>query len=1205
MDFEFNNNTVYTVDDLKKYNIIILKDELLRKQKINNIDYEFVKINKDYNLNYNNFFDLFDSENIINIKINNIISSYYVINCKKFVNFSNFILSNQDKENAVTSIILIVSKMFLKILNKITKATDVNNIKNIIGYNISCDNFYIDKNNKKIVYYYDGNDNFNGKVIYEVEYFLNFIYSIYQILKIINRDKIFFELFSFFIPKEFENYNKYLPSEFINQFNINQNIYNISQNHMFKNIKQQLQKEISKSSNTETIAETKKANRVSAIDINKNINNAIDDAMEDVETIAETKKANRINNLDSLNNFDINEKINKHTAYIKDTVYGGIEENKNNNFVKNNNFNKNNNNNHNNNTIKNNDFSSNNKKFDKSTTNNPEGFRLNSEEKNFLRNNAPYSTNDKKPVLDFETKTNITNNKGFYTNNTEIIQKYTINGYVIQDILPSKFNRDKFNYGSTSGRLELADIINTNIIEKNKATDFYDYNSIGSLLNIMKVTLTNPENYRGNTILRHEPRKLSNVPGVVGNNAGYVNYQACYPIEVRNNNVYCQTNSILMNCKMYNLTDGEYLLSPSVDPEYEIDETKIKEKLNKNDPIFKRLYDKTYNNMYEIIYTSSAYRELQYYKFIKEKLIKTYICPNFVCFYGNTYLNDNSINIKNINKSIIENTYKLMDEKYKYFKVKKIDDITKLEANEKENDKIDKFLNLFNEILSYNENNQNKKIFEELEYTDSQGNIIEEESDGEGGKKKTGKRKKKLTEQEFKQLQDEILNIFKKNIANQYYSTILDKLNKELEELKKEKQNEEIDPSKIDIIYNKYAFQLAKLYLNDKNYRIFKKFFKNEDGINENNLYFRDLTNYSDKALVILTESPGYSFYDWISKEYKIEGQIQKMIQTGYHTLEEWNSILFQLLYLYGIMLHYKIIIPKFNLNNNIFIKESKTDMINRKIWLYNIDGVDYYVPNLGFTLLLDIDHTDNLKTELRFGYEEGTLTGEEIKEIKRNDKKHEITQTEIKEKIKTKENENLNNYIITLINSFEEIIKPKKDLNNSIVTQSSEIQERIKRIFDDLNKYKLNNTPNYNIFIEYIKNNFLNYLSNRAGKSYSQDEGRFFDNRDSCDIDCNIDFLRNLKNGEKYFYSKKDRHDLRYAEIHIYLGINKENICKVYNGKEILSINPNDDYFINAKCYRCPIELEELPSGGLVRENRSKENIISNYYFNSEIPDL
>lgn len=111
---------------------------------------------------------------------------------------------------------------------------------------------------------------------------------------------------------------------------------------------------------------------------------------------------------------------------------------------------------------------------------------------------------------------------------------------------------------------------------------------------------------------------------------------------------------------------------------------------------------------------------------------------------------------------------------------------------------------------------------------------------------------------------------------------------------------------------------------------------------------------YSGKALVALTESPNFNLYEWASKVYELDGNIKRMINTGFHTERVWFSVIFQIMSALYTLQKHKIAFRNFKVDENIYIKElSYHDNVNT-FWKYVVDGVEFYVPNQGYLVLFD-----------------------------------------------------------------------------------------------------------------------------------------------------------------------------------------------------------------------------------------------------------
>lgn len=119
------------------------------------------------------------------------------------------------------------------------------------------------------------------------------------------------------------------------------------------------------------------------------------------------------------------------------------------------------------------------------------------------------------------------------------------------------------------------------------------------------------------------------------------------------------------------------------------------------------------------------------------------------------------------------------------------------------------------------------------------------------------------------------------------------------------------------------------------------------------------LEENSGRGLVALTEAPTYNLDTWASKTYKTLGNVQKMINTGYHSKEVWMSVLFQLMVILYVMQLHGIAFNKFTLEDHIYIKDISQHENITTYWKYKIKGYEFYVPNYGFLVQLDSNYKD------------------------------------------------------------------------------------------------------------------------------------------------------------------------------------------------------------------------------------------------------
>jgi len=116
------------------------------------------------------------------------------------------------------------------------------------------------------------------------------------------------------------------------------------------------------------------------------------------------------------------------------------------------------------------------------------------------------------------------------------------------------------------------------------------------------------------------------------------------------------------------------------------------------------------------------------------------------------------------------------------------------------------------------------------------------------------------------------------------------------------------------------------------------------------------------KSIIMLTEAPTTSFIQWFTISYEPSGSIKKMISTGYHTEKVWETIIFQLIYIFSVLEKFNIYIDTLSLENNFFIKDVDFNPTSIGSWIYNINNIDYYIPNYGYILMFDSNYADLTK---------------------------------------------------------------------------------------------------------------------------------------------------------------------------------------------------------------------------------------------------
>jgi hypothetical protein len=168
-------------------------------------------------------------------------------------------------------------------------------------------------------------------------------------------------------------------------------------------------------------------------------------------------------------------------------------------------------------------------------------------------------------------------------------------------------------------------------------------------------------------------------------------------------------------------------------------------------------------------------------------------------------------------------------------------------------------------------------------------------------------------------------------------------------------ENSRIDFEKIEKL--KYGINKAK----DKKFVFYDETtqtYQNTPILNikkEKQVMIKNPHMYTGKVLVILTESPTYTLFQWASKKYMVDGVSRVMINRSVYKEEIWMSILFQLLAgLYVLQIN-EIHIENFSIKNNVFIKDMP-NTTTTKYWKYIINNIEYYVPNYGYLVMIDTD---------------------------------------------------------------------------------------------------------------------------------------------------------------------------------------------------------------------------------------------------------
>jgi hypothetical protein len=530
---------------------------------------------------------------------------------------------------------------------------------------------------------------------------------------------------------------------------------------------------------------------------------------------------------------------------------------------------------------------------------------------------------------------------------------YTTINRVFEDIIPGE--PYTLSFTSTYERTQIINWIRNNFIEKFDGEEMDMTKGSKSLLSFIKLIDFNPY------------AKTKNPYDDLPKN--FLLYRSAYPIRFDDSKKTIQTakNSMGLNVRLYNLSLGEYRAEH------------INNKINSLD------FD--------------VWREVQYYKFIKDNVLSKKVSPNFVSMV-----------------------------------------LTKIDPKSEYGwDKI----NLLHYKYNYDNNNINDK--HEL-----QGNGYKLTKPNDNIKVK--------------------LYFFNFDKSNSLYNSIFNlfKINKNIEI----KFMDMTNPNTL------YFMSLFKVILNESSIYIqvnnnvhkYKEKLEYNTFINYLNVKIFgsgkiDITTTSNKTLVLLTEAPNNSLIKWCTPIYNKQGSRQEMIATGYHSENVYKSILFQMVFIFSVLLKYEILFNELSIDN-FFIKDIYYDTTTQKYWIYNINGLDYYVPNYGYILLFDSKYRENNSNEFKI--------------ISNN--------TDL---FSSKGNPNNINILNNIIDKFKQIFTSNTFTNNIKILGGNIPDDNTLNLINSINE-NIDSTNFNDIYEKY----FTDYLHNKIGTQLNKSELELVDSR-------------------------------------------------------------------------------------------------------------
>lgn len=119
------------------------------------------------------------------------------------------------------------------------------------------------------------------------------------------------------------------------------------------------------------------------------------------------------------------------------------------------------------------------------------------------------------------------------------------------------------------------------------------------------------------------------------------------------------------------------------------------------------------------------------------------------------------------------------------------------------------------------------------------------------------------------------------------------------------------------------------------------------------------LQAYSGNTLALVTESPSYNLFQWASRTYVKDGIARKMISQGFYNADIWLGVLFQIVQALAVLQIHKIYIKDMTIEDNVYIKDLQNYGAPIGYWKYVVNGINYYVPNYGYLVIIDSNFKD------------------------------------------------------------------------------------------------------------------------------------------------------------------------------------------------------------------------------------------------------
>jgi hypothetical protein len=621
-----------------------------------------------------------------------------------------------------------------------------------------------------------------------------------------------------------------------------------------------------------------------------------------------------------------------------------------------------------------------------------------------------------------------------------IVKNYAINAdtitgdrqrlsYIYEDVLPSR--KSDPSYTTLGERLDDYHYIRSSIFNNSDGNDIDLYGmSSNSLDSYIKIDVLNINPYNS---FKRSGASSNPFKGLPKN---FLIYNSGYPIRHNENTgkVDVANESTSINVRLYKMLEGSWLAN--------------------------RIHDDKESNK-DKFFSYDEWREVAFYEYIRENILKKKVSPNFVNMYGYFISENSMINYDEINydDTLITEAMKKKDEQNKMNQINGVSNSQYIVHQQQD-------LDANKAVDQYG----NKVAATYVDPTYMQGTQLSYSPNGI----------------QFSQgLTNYGVLVENQRLADQYNNTIKQKI--ELEKNNKNNKVVTMDANRTIIEANPKA--------------------------------------YLGKSLVILTESPTYSIFGWASDVRVQNGNIIEQVRRGIHSINEWKSVLFQLMASLYVMQIHMIYIENFDIERNVYIK----DLVYRggnvtEHWRYRINGVDYYVPNLNYLVLIDSDFADIGDLN------DNTFSQKIIRHKLNGDVFNDSNNKQIDKNF-------INSKVFDMFTkSFDPNNFGRYTQNYGVIQPPNEIKDLLKRISDEASKDKIKNIEYYILkYMDgFIHNRVGTYLKNAEVTNKRENDTKEFKKGDilvhKIDNDTyNFVLYIGVENGKASIKTKENHDDKDY----------------------------------------------------------------------------